>query len=198
MSATLDRARLHTFEHHWREEADAAFLYRALADTEHDERRRDLYRRLVGVEDRHVAIWEELLTGHGRPPAAFRPSLRARLLAWLGRGFGPGFLLMLQEQVQEELKIGERTMSPMREGWITGTATAFSAFIPVFPFLLFGGRTAIVVAFTVSMLSHFLGGAARSVFAGRDVFRSGFDMFVVGLGVAVIEYVVGEWVSRML
>ena len=35
------------------------------------------------------------------------------------------------------------------------------------------------------MLSHFLVGAARSVFTGRSVFRSGFDMFVVGLGVAV-------------
>jgi VIT1/CCC1 family predicted Fe2+/Mn2+ transporter len=30
------------------------------------------------------------------------------------------------------------------------------------------------------------------------VFRSGLDMFVVGLGVAAVGYFVGEWISRML
>ena len=41
-------------------------------------------------------------------------------------------------------------------------------------------------------------GAARSVFTGRSVFRSGMDMFVVGLGVAAVGYYVGEWVGRLL
>src|SRR5438132_7871361 len=105
---------------------------------------------------------------------------------------------MLKEQVQEELKIGEFSMSPLREGWITGLATAFGAAIPVFPFLIWQGTTAIVIAFAVAMLSHFLVGAARSVFTGRSVFRSGLDMFVVGLGVAVVGYFVGEWVAGLL
>ena len=106
--------------------------------------------------------------------------------------------LMLKEQVQEELKIGEFTMSPLREGWITGLATAFGAVIPVFPFLVWHGSTAVVISFAVSMLSHFLVGAARSVFTGRGVFRSGFDMFVVGVGVALVGYFVGGWVGRRI
>jgi VIT1/CCC1 family predicted Fe2+/Mn2+ transporter len=106
--------------------------------------------------------------------------------------------LMLKEQVQEELKIAEFTMSPLREGWITGLATAFGAVIPVFPFLVWHGSTAVVVSFAVSMLSHFLVGAARSVFTGRGVFRSGFDMFVVGVGVALVGYFVGGWVGRRI
>jgi predicted membrane protein (TIGR00267 family) len=106
--------------------------------------------------------------------------------------------LMLKEQVQEELKIGEFNTSPLREGWITGLATAFGAVIPVFPFLVWHGATAIVISFTVAMLSHFLVGAARSVFTGRGVFRSGFDMFVVGVGVAVVGYFVGGWVGRLI
>ena len=44
----------------------------------------------------------------------------------------------------------------------------------------------------------FLVGAARSVFTGRGVFRSGIDMFVVGLGVAIVGYFVGEWIGGML
>jgi VIT1/CCC1 family predicted Fe2+/Mn2+ transporter len=105
---------------------------------------------------------------------------------------------MLDEQVQEELGISSNPVSPMREAWITGIATAIGAFIPVFPFLIMTGRTAIIIAFMIAMLSHWVVGAARSIFTGRSVFRSGLDMFVVGLGVAAVGYFVGEWIGRMM
>ena len=364
----------HTFEHHWQDEADAAFLYRALATVEPDPKKRDVYSRLAAVEDRHVEIWARLLQEHGHPPPPFRPTARARLLAWLGRRFGPGFLLphllreegrevkgyldlhqrtprgapgggealllaresaehatelagisgrnsepwhrtesggflrnvvygfndgltanfglvagvigataaaqhravvvagvagliadalsmgssgylaakseqevyaheiemerdeialmpeverdelaliyeakgmeaesamalatqvmadpqrMLNEQVQEELGIADPHMSPLREAWVTGLATAFGAVIPVFPFFVLAGAAAVVMSFVLAMASHFLVGAARSVFTGRSVFRSGLDMFVVGLGVAVVGYFVGDWIGRL-
>jgi VIT1/CCC1 family predicted Fe2+/Mn2+ transporter len=366
---------LHAFEHHWQDEADAAYLYRLLANTEKEPRKSDLYRRLAAVEDRHVEIWAKLLSEHGRDPGHFRPSARTRLLAWLGKIFGPGFLLpmllaeegrevkgyldmhrrtargapgadeslklaresaehaatlntisgktgepwhrtesggflrnvvygfndgltanfglvagvigassqsahhtvivagvagliadalsmgssgylaakseqevyaneiamerdeialmpeverdelaliyeakgmstesahalatevmadpqrMLDEQVQEELGIGDPHMSPLREGWVTGVATAIGALIPVFPFLVTSGRVAVVFAFVIAMASHWIVGAARSVFTGRSVFRSGLDMFVVGLGVAGVGYLVGEWLSKLV
>jgi vacuolar iron transporter family protein len=105
---------------------------------------------------------------------------------------------MLAEQVQEELGISESHTSPMREAWITGTATAIGALIPVMPFLFLEGRVAVIVSFAVSMISHWVVGAARSVFTGRSVFRSGMDMFVVGLGVAAVGYYVGEWIAKLL
>jgi vacuolar iron transporter family protein len=368
---------LDSFKHHWQDEADAAFLYRVLAQSEPDPAKQDVYRRLAEVEDRHLEIWSALLAQHGRSPGVHRPTARTRLLAFLGRRIGPGFLLpillaeegrevkayldmhrttgrgvagrdealvlakesaehattlngiaghtgepwhktgaggflrnvvygfndgltanfglvagvlgatvsnietyhhvivagvagliadalsmgssgylaaqserevhaheiemerdeialmpeierdelaliyeakgmdrdsafriatqvmadpekMLAEQVQEELGISEPTSSPLREGWITGFATAVGALIPVLPFFIFDGPTAVVVSFVISMLSHWLVGAARSVFTGRSVFRSGLDMFVVGLGVAVVGYFVGEWIARLL
>src|SRR5882724_7580415 len=103
----------------------------------------------------------------------------------------------LDEQVREELKIGEAHSTPFKEGWVTGTATAVGAFIPVAPFLLLQGRTAVWTAFTIAMLSHFAVGAARSVFTGRGVIRSGIDMFAVGLGVAAIGYLVGDVVAKI-
>jgi VIT1/CCC1 family predicted Fe2+/Mn2+ transporter len=105
---------------------------------------------------------------------------------------------MLDEQVQEELGIGDPHMSPLREGWVTGLATAIGALIPVFPFFIWTGTSAIVVAFVIAMASHWVVGAARSIFTGRSVFRSGLDMFVVGLGVAVVGYFVGEWLGGLL
>ena len=66
------------------------------------------------------------------------------------------------------------------------------------PFLIWSGNTAIVLSFLIAMASHWIVGAARSVFTGRSVFRSGLDMFVVGLGVAVAGYFVGDWVSKLV
>ena len=104
----------------------------------------------------------------------------------------------LAEKVREELKIGEATSTPFREGWVTGVATAFGAFIPVAPILVSRSPAAVWVAFAVAMLSHFGVGAARSFFTGRGVFRSGLDMFAVGLGVAVVGYFVGDWIVKFI
>jgi predicted membrane protein (TIGR00267 family) len=104
----------------------------------------------------------------------------------------------LAEQVREELNIGEATSTPMREAWITGVATAFGAFIPVAPLLVSNTRAAIWTSFALAMLSHFGVGAARSFFTGRGVIRSGMDMFLVGLGVAVLGYLLGDWIVQLL
>jgi len=105
---------------------------------------------------------------------------------------------MLREKAQLELGISGVVTSPLREGWITGLATAVGALIPVFPFFVTEGTTAITLSFVLSMAAHFLVGAMRSLFTGRGVIRSGLDMFVVGLGVAVVGYYAGEWVSRFV
>jgi predicted membrane protein (TIGR00267 family) len=104
----------------------------------------------------------------------------------------------LEEKVREELKIGEAHSTPLREGWVTGLATAIGAFIPVFPFLVFRGPVAVWFAFALAMASHFAVGATRSIFTGRTVVRSGMDMFVVGIGVALIGYLAGQALVRVL
>ena len=57
---------------------------------------------------------------------------------------------------------------------------------------------AIWTSFALAMLCHFGVGAARSFFTGRGIFRSGMDMFLVGLGVAGLGYLLGDWIVRML
>jgi vacuolar iron transporter family protein len=104
----------------------------------------------------------------------------------------------LAEKVREELDIPEEAASPMQEAWVTGVATAVGAFIPVAPFLVLHGQAAIWTSFAVAMLSHFAVGGARSIFTGRGIFRSGIDMFLVGLGVAAVGYVVGDLIAKLL
>lgn len=105
---------------------------------------------------------------------------------------------VLEDMVREELGITPKALSPFTEGWITGLSTAIGAIIPILPFFFFGGSLSIWLSFIISMLSHFAVGAARSFFTGRGIFRSGFDMFVVGFGVAAVGYFIGDLVLKFL
>ena len=91
--------------HHWQDEADAAYLYLALAGQESDPHRKDVYIKLAGVEERHVQMWTKLLGEHGHAVDHARPSLNAKLRAWFGRRFGTRYLLpMLLREEGEEVK----------------------------------------------------------------------------------------------
>lgn len=103
----------------------------------------------------------------------------------------------LKEEAREELGIGTSYATPLRQGIITGIATGIGAFIPVAPFIFLSGLPAVWVAFSIAMASHFGVGAARNIFTGRGFFRSGFDMFVVGFGVALVGYFFGDLIVRL-
>jgi vacuolar iron transporter family protein len=104
----------------------------------------------------------------------------------------------LDAMVREELNIHPAELAPLKDGVVTGGATAIGAFIPIAPFFILDHRAAIWTSLAVSMLTHFAIGAARSIFTGRSVWASGRDMFVVGFGVAAIGYLIGEWITRFL
>jgi VIT1/CCC1 family predicted Fe2+/Mn2+ transporter len=104
----------------------------------------------------------------------------------------------LDTMVREELNIHPAELSPLFDGFVTGTATLVGAVIPIAPFFVFSHADAIWMSLTISMLAHFGIGAARSVFTGRGVWASGRDMFLVGFGVAAVGYAIGELITRVL
>ena len=83
------------WEAHYRDERDAALLYRLLADSEPDAKRRELFLKLAAVEDRHVARWAELFEETNQPLPSYSPSVKSRVLAWLSRRFGSNAILPL-------------------------------------------------------------------------------------------------------
>lgn len=99
----------------------------------------------------------------------------------------------LRELAAEELQIDtDSNETPLQEGVITGIATGLGAFIPIIPFLFLSGSGAVWLGIGISMVAHFAVGASRSLFTGRPAFRSGLEMFLVGMGVAVATYVIGS------
>ncbi len=361
-----------SWDEHYKDERDAAFLYRQLAGADANEERRALFDRLAVVEDRHVARWEELFSAAERPLPPYVTSRRTRLLAWIAKRFGPSSILplvlaeegrevqaylgmarhtahrethkaavdiasdsaiharelseimgregepwhvggaggmlrsivygfndgltanfglvagvigatvaphiviisgvagaiadalsmgssgylaakseaevqahqiemerhemrlmpdleedelaliyeakgltperaretaktmmqdparALETQVREELNIHPAELAPLKDGVVTGSATAVGALIPIVPFFAMSHGTAVWVSLAVSMLAHFGIGAARSIFTGRGIWASGRDMFLVGFGVAAVGYAIGELITRVL
>jgi VIT1/CCC1 family predicted Fe2+/Mn2+ transporter len=106
--------------------------------------------------------------------------------------------LALDAMVREELKIHPAELAPLKDGLVTGAATAVGAFIPIVPFFSLSFGAAMWTSLAVSMGAHFAIGAARSLFTGRGVWASGRDMFVVGFGVAAVGYLIGELVTKFL
>ena len=359
-----------TWDHHYADEKDAAWLYRRLASVDTNRERADLFSRLADVEDRHTARWVELFRDAGRPLPSHSVARRTQLLAWVAKTFGPASVLplilaeegrevqaylglarhstnqqthkaavdiaadsavharelsevmgregepwhvggaggmlrsivygfndgltanfglvagvigadmtghhiiiigisgaladalsmgssgylaaaseaevqahqiemerqemalmpeleqeelaliyeakglpreasqelartmmqdpvrALETQVREELNIHPAELAPLKDGLITGTATAVGAFIPIAPFLFMSHGGAVWVSLAISMAAHFGIGAARSLFTGRGIWVSGRDMFVVGFGVAAVGYLIGELLTR--
>src|ERR1041385_3053639 len=95
----------HEWLHHLEDEADAAYLYRILAEAEPAPERKKVFAALAAVEDRHVPIWQQLLTADGHPGLAHRPSTKAWCQGWLVMRLGPCFLLpLLLEEEGKEVK----------------------------------------------------------------------------------------------
>ena len=92
----------------------------------------------------------------------------------------------------EELGLSEVSFpSPWRSMASGGLSTAVGAFVPLIPFFFTGGMTAVVASFVLSLVAHFLVGAAKSLITVRSWWRSGFEMMVVGVIVAVVTYGLG-------
>lgn len=104
----------------------------------------------------------------------------------------------LEEKVKEELGISSADISPLKEAWVTGLATAIGSIIPVVPFFFWEGMPAAWASFTLAMLAHFGVGAARSFFTGKGLWKSGWEMLIVGFGVAAVGYFLGEWLIKLL
>lgn len=70
----------------WFHERESAWLYRRVADAEPDPRKKDLFSALATAAERQAERWEQITT---TPLPAFKPSLRAKLVAGLVHHLGP-------------------------------------------------------------------------------------------------------------
>ncbi len=78
---------------YYRDEMDAAWLYRRLASVEPNAERRSIFERLAQLEDAHVERWRELFAAQGAGVPTHTVGLQTRLLAWTAKLLGPASVL---------------------------------------------------------------------------------------------------------
>ena len=99
---------------------------------------------------------------------------------------------LLQALTTEEFGIaGHPGGNPVESAVAAGLSTGAGAIIPVIPFMITTGTVAIVAAAVVSLLAHFLVGAAKSLVTLRSWWSAGLEMTLAGAIVGGATYLVG-------
>src|SRR5579871_1246608 len=98
---------------------------------------------------------------------------------------------MLQALVAEELGGAVEGGNPVQAGIAAGISTGVGAFVPVLPFFWLTGTAGVIWAAVISLVAHFLVGAAKSLFTLRTWWASGLEMTVAGVIVGGATYILG-------
>jgi len=99
---------------------------------------------------------------------------------------------LVQAMAQSELGLSEhRFPHPWKSSASAAISTAIGAFIPIIPFFFMTGMTAVVAAFAISIVAHFIVGAVKSLITLRSWWTSGLEMTFVGVIEAAVTYGLG-------
>ena len=98
---------------------------------------------------------------------------------------------MLRTLTNEEMGGVSTGGNPVQAAIAAGVSTGLGAFVPVLPFFFLSGTPAVLWAAVVSLVAHFVVGAAKSLFTLRRWWSSGLEMTVAGVIVGGATYVLG-------
>jgi VIT1/CCC1 family predicted Fe2+/Mn2+ transporter/rubrerythrin len=99
---------------------------------------------------------------------------------------------MVHAMAQSELGLSVRHFgSPWTSSFSAALSTAIGAFIPIIPFFFMTGLAAVIAAFAISIVAHFLVGAIKSIITIRSWWASGLEMTMVGVIEAAVTYSLG-------
>ena len=98
---------------------------------------------------------------------------------------------MLRALSAEEFGITGERGDPSQAAIAAGISTGLGAIVPVIPFIFTTGTVAIVIAAIVSLIAHFLVGAAKSLVTLRTWWSAGLEMTLAGAIVGGATYLVG-------
>ncbi len=99
---------------------------------------------------------------------------------------------LVQAMAQSELGLSQQHFGkPWTSATSAAISTAIGAFIPIIPFFFMTGVSAVIAAFTISIIAHFAVGAVKSLITIRSWWASGLEMTVVGVIEAAVTYGLG-------
>lgn len=104
--------------------------------------------------------------------------------------------IALDTLAREELGIDPGELgSPWVAAGSSFVAFAIGASLPVIPYLFTSGALALTIAAVVSLFALFAVGGVISVFTGRNAWKAGLRMMIIGILVASVTFGVGKLVG---
>jgi len=156
---------------------------------------RELFERQIAVEREEIAIM----------PESERQELvaiyRSKGLSAEQAGVVADQLMADPEQVLDVMVREELGLDPQQLGSSWGAASSsFASFfvgalIPLLPWLVASGSTAVIASFAAALVALFLVGAGVSLFTGRGVLFTGLRQVVIGGGAAVVTWLAGGFLG---
>ena len=95
---------------------------------------------------------------------------------------------LLKVHAPDELGETDTAGRPVQSAIAAGVSTFLGAMVPVIPFFFIRGPIAVISAAAVSLIAHFLVGAAKSLFTLRTWWSAGLEMTLAGVIVGGITY----------
>src|SRR5262249_54449011 len=97
-----------------------------------------------------------------------------------------------------ELGLGDEAFeNPYTIGITMGISFLLGSLVPLIPYFIFLPTTALLVSTIASIAFLFALGAFKTRITRRSWFRSGAEMLIIGMGSALIGYILGLFVSHI-
>ncbi len=81
---------------------------------------------------------------------------------------------------------------------VVGAMFVAAAWVPLFPYLAWDVTTALVVSLAATATALFALGVLKARIAGLGLLRSGLKVLMIGSGAALIGFLVGELIPRLI
>jgi len=99
----------------------------------------------------------------------------------------------LDTLAREELGLNPENLgSPWGAAWSSFASFAMGAVIPLAPFLVAGGSTALLSSIALTAVALFAVGAVISLYTGRNAVRDGLRMLAIGAAAGSVTYAAGR------
>jgi VIT1/CCC1 family predicted Fe2+/Mn2+ transporter len=107
--------------------------------------------------------------------------------------------LALDTLAREELGLDPSSLgSPIAAASSSFASFAVGAAVPLAPFVVYGGRSALGASVVLTAAALFGIGCAISLFTGRGAFRSGARTLLIGAMAGAVTYAIGRLVGGMV
>ncbi len=106
--------------------------------------------------------------------------------------------LWLKTIMQEEIKLSDVFRNPVKNATIVFFASLIGSVIPLLPFFAMPVKPAIITSFIISTTALFILGAIKGKLTYGSWKRSGIELAAIGIIAAVVTYIIGILVGRVI